>query len=137
MFDDKGGGALRKKWFLGQILMRSIKDSPKEKQTQEDFQSQDIQIIFLFPQCICLNYKSPSIRIEKQTTNPLVYVVSCLTATTMDGWAEYLFLIEYEYRILFDFQKSPITEYWILFGMEKILIPNTIRYWENLNTKYK
>ena len=30
-------------------------------------------------------YKSFSKRIKKKTTNPLVYVVSCLIATIMDG----------------------------------------------------
>ena len=38
------------------------------------------------------------------------------------------FLTEYEYQILFGFQKSPNTEYQILFGIEKILIPNTKYY---------
>ena len=38
---------------------------------------------------------------------------------------EYLFLTEYEYRILFGFQKSLNTEYLILFGIETIRIPNT------------
>ena len=38
------------------------------------------------------------------------------------------FLTEYESRILFGFQKSLNTEYWILFGIDKILIPNTEYY---------
>ena len=51
---------------------------------------------------------------------------------------EYLFLTEYEYQILFGFQKSPNTKYWILFGIEKIQIPNTnSTIWSNyLNTEY-
>ena len=50
---------------------------------------------------------------------------------------EYLFLTEYKYQLLFGFQKSQNTEYWILFGIEKIQIPNTIRYQENPNTEYE
>ena len=34
-------------------------------------------------------------------------------------------MTEYEFRILFGFQKSPNTEYRILFGIEKTQIPNT------------
>ena len=41
---------------------------------------------------------------------------------------KYLFLTEYEYRILFGFQISPNTEYRILFGIEKIRIPNNEYY---------
>ena len=40
-----------------------------------------------------------------------------------------------EYRILFGLQKSPNTECWILFSIEKIRIPNTIQYQENPNTE--
>ena len=48
----------------------------------------------------------------------------------------YLFLTEYKYQILVNFHKSQNTEYWILFCIEKILIPNTeyICNWENPNT---
>ena len=41
---------------------------------------------------------------------------------------EYLFLTEYEYWILFSFQKSLNTEYQILFVIETIRIPNTEYY---------
>ena len=41
---------------------------------------------------------------------------------------KYLFLTEYEYPILFGFQKSPNTEYRILFVIEKIRITNTEYY---------
>ena len=39
---------------------------------------------YYFPNSLCLNNKSFSKRIEKQTPYSLVYVVSCLTATTKD-----------------------------------------------------
>ena len=38
------------------------------------------------------------------------------------------FFTEYEYRILFGFQKSPNTKYQRLFGIEKIRIPYTEYY---------
>ena len=41
---------------------------------------------------------------------------------------EYLFLTKFEYQILFSFHKSPNTDYQILFGIEKIEIPNTEYY---------
>ena len=42
---------------------------------------------------------------------------------------EYLFFVtEFEYRVLFSFQKSPNTEYRILFVIEKIRIPKTEHY---------
>ena len=44
-------------------------------------------------------------------------------------------LTEYEYRILFGFQKSPNTEYRILFGIEKTRIPNTEYY--SLSRKFE
>ena len=52
------------------------------------------------------------------------------------GWVssecdKYLFLTKYKYQVLFSFQKSPNTEYWILFGVEKIQIP-TIEYYSVL-----
>ena len=37
-----------------------------------------------FLNILCLNYKSCSKSINKQITNPLVYVVRCLTATIID-----------------------------------------------------
>ena len=50
---------------------------------------------------------------------------------------EYLFLTEYEYRILSGFQKSPNTEYRILFGIEKIQIPNTEYYSVSWKSEYR
>ena len=50
---------------------------------------------------------------------------------------EYLFWTEYEYRILFGFQKSPNTEYRILFGIEKIRIPNTEYYSVSRKSEYR
>ena len=47
------------------------------------------------------------------------------------------FLTEYEYRILFGFQKSLNTEYWILFGIEKIRIPNTKYYSVSRKSEYR
>ena len=51
---------------------------------------------------------------------------------------EYLFSTKYKYRMLFGFQKSPNTKYWILCGIEKIRILNTnCTNWSNyLNIKY-
>ena len=42
-----------------------------------------------------------------------------------------------KYRILFGFQKSPNIEYYSVLRKSECQIPNTIRYQENLNTKYK
>ena len=50
---------------------------------------------------------------------------------------EYFFLTEHEYRILFGFQKSLNTEYGILFGIEKIQIPNTEYYSVSRKSKYR
>ena len=50
---------------------------------------------------------------------------------------EYLFLTEYEYRILFGFQKEPNTEYWIVFGIEKIRIVNTEYYSVMRKSEYR
>jgi hypothetical protein len=47
------------------------------------------------------------------------------------------FLIKYEYQILFGFQKSLNTEYWILFVIEKIRIPNTKYYSESRKFEYR
>ena len=41
---------------------------------------------------------------------------------------QYLFLTKYEYQILFRFQKSSKTEYWILLVIEQIRIQNTEYY---------
>ena len=40
---------------------------------------------FFFRISLCLNYKSFSKRFKKQTTKSLVYVVSCLTSTIING----------------------------------------------------
>ena len=50
---------------------------------------------------------------------------------------EYLFLTEYEYQILFGFQKEPNTEYWIVFGIEKIRILNTEYYSVMRKSEYR
>ena len=50
---------------------------------------------------------------------------------------KYVFLTKYEYRILFGFPKSPNTEYQILFGIEKIQIPNTEYYLVSRKFKYQ
>ena len=50
---------------------------------------------------------------------------------------KYLLLTEYEYRILFGFQKLPNTKYQILFGIEKILIPNTEYYLVSRKSEYR
>ena len=57
----------------------------REKDKKKDFQSRDIYIIYFPLNILCLIYKSFTKRIKKQTTNPLVYVVSCRTTTIMDG----------------------------------------------------
>ena len=43
---------------------------------------------------------------------------------------------EYEYKILFGFQKSPNTECSILFGIDKIRIPNTEYYLVSRKSEY-
>ena len=62
---------------------------------------------------------------ELQAQWPYLSKESHLIETECD---EYLFLTKYEYRILFGFQKSPNTKYQILFGIEKIQIPNIEYY---------
>ena len=47
------------------------------------------------------------------------------------------FLTKYEYKILFDFQKSPNTEYRIIFGIENIRIPNTEYYLVSRKSEYR
>ena len=47
------------------------------------------------------------------------------------------FFTEYDYRLLYDFQKSPNTEYQILFVIEKIRIPNTKYYLVSRKSEYK
>ena len=47
------------------------------------------------------------------------------------------FLTEYEYQILFGFQKSLNTEYQTLFGIEKIRIPNTKYYSLSIKSEYR
>ena len=64
----------------------------------------------------------------KNSPGYTVYVPEC---------DEYLFLTEYEYRILFGFQKSPNIEYRILLGIEKIRIPNTEYYSVSRKSKYR
>ena len=50
---------------------------------------------------------------------------------------KYLFMTKYEYRILFGFQKSTNTEDQILFGIEKIRIPNIEYYLLSRKSEYR
>ena len=47
------------------------------------------------------------------------------------------FFKKYKYQILFGFQKSPNTKYWILFGIKKIQIPNTEYYTVSRKFEYR
>ena len=48
-----------------------------------------------------------------------------------------IFFTTYEYRILIGFQKSPNTKYQIIFGIEKIKIPNIEYYSVSRSSKYQ
>ena len=49
----------------------------------------------------------------------------------------FFFFTRYEYRIFIGFQKSPNTEYQIIFGIEKIRIPNIEYYSVSRSSKYQ
>ena len=52
-------------------------------------------------------------------------------------WQIPFFFTKYKYWILFGFQKSPNTEYQILFSIEKIWIPNTEYYSVSRTSEYQ